>query len=146
MDFIVDNQALIRACINGTTAVLCFYLSFVIAVFLIVSWLELAPPRTIAAWRRVGGTPTACALFWLFLFAGYSTANVWQGYLGSVVAQPFMPAADPKQTISFFLSGIGFDAALLRLTFLFSPPKLQSKLWLISVAMALIVVIITVAN
>lgn len=149
IDYVVRHQALIRECINGAAMVLCFNLAVVISSYLYDTWLE-SEPRNIAQWRSIPGVPTACALFWLFLFESDRCGSVWwiyhasptrtAGDLGGFALTNFFEVAN------YFAVGLGFNLVLLLLTWTFAPPGLKRDCSLISAVCAAIIVIFSIAT
>lgn len=135
IDFVVQQQALIREVINGFGMILCLTLSIMIGAFMwdsIALWCMNKPMGR--SWHAVPGIQTACALWWIFAAESYRTGSVWMLYnigKGQKDDGVFF-SADPGaywSSYGYLLAGIVLNIGLLRAIYIFTPPEWKDRVW-----------------
>jgi len=136
------SNLIIREWLNGSLFPLSLNLAVIIGVFIwdsFVHSLEDGTPR----WWRLPGVPTACVLFWIFGMESVRAISVW-AILHTTNQNKSMPDwVVETATYSLVLASIVLLVALLRCTYLFSPPKWGHAFWIYSAVSTLLFLLLS---
>jgi hypothetical protein len=121
---LANSNLVIREWLNGSLFPLTINLTFIIGVFIVDSYLESV--RLKLRWLRMPGMATATALWAIFLFESLRAAIVWWA-LRTEGGIPHWALG--WSDAALILVGLGLVPALLRCTYIFTPPKWGHWFW-----------------
>lgn len=126
----ITINLIIREWVNGSLFPLSLNMTAIVTVFLWSAWLESR--KNLRSWRTVPGAQTGCFLFWVFGAESARAGIVWLILRttndGRVVPRWFEVCAN----VTFILAGITLVLAVLRGTYIFTPPKWGHVFWVYS--------------
>jgi hypothetical protein len=138
------ENTIIREWLNGALFPLSINLTVIIAVYL---WQSFQYGRTHGfRWTQLSGVKTACALFWVFFAESVRAGFVWLSLRmtnrsGFTLTQPLIDIANGFLVVSALV----LTAALLRCTYIFTPPNARRVYWAYSLACAAVFLLLAYA-
>lgn len=126
LDTLLANNLIIREWLNGSTFPISLILTWLISLYLFNSYMTFGH-----GWTRKPGVSTGCALWWIFASETLRSVCVWivirinNGWIMTEHARMVL-------NFVFLAAGVILISALLRCTYLFTPPRWGNKIWILS--------------
>jgi hypothetical protein len=121
---------LIREWLNGALFPLSANLAVILTIFLWSAWRE--GRRRNIRWQTISGIPTGCFLWWVFSAESIRAGTVWFILRAANDGQRVPPWFEVTANILFINAAIALVLAILRGTYIFTPPKWGHKFWIYS--------------
>lgn len=122
---VLEQNLLIREWLNGSLFPLTANLALVIGVYLYQCFYEAK--RDGKSWLHVAGIQTACALFWVFGAESVRAVFVWLSLRTKNDGHQLAPFVDQFSTAMLIFAAAVLVAAVLRCTYLFTPPLVMIR-------------------
>lgn len=124
------TNLIIREWLNGSLFPLSMNLTIIISIFLWAAWREGIAEGV--RWQSISGVPTGCFLWWTF-----GAESVRAGVVWVILRTANDGHAIPKwfelfSNLAFICAAFALGLAILRGTYIFTPPKWGHKFWVYS--------------
>lgn len=138
---IVNSNLLIREWLNGSLLPLTLNLSIVIGVYLFHSVSDARRSNTRLS--DVPGVKTAHVLFWIFLAESIRAGSVWFSLRAQNSGKAVPPHVQDVLDMLLVVCVVVLMAAVLRCTYIFSPPQIRGIFWIYSLTATIMFVLLS---
>lgn len=138
---ILSSHLLIREWLNGSLLPLTLNLSIVIGIYLSQSFLDSR--RFGRRFMNTPGIHTALVLFWVFFAESARAGSVWFSLRMQNAGREIPPDVGNLLNVMLVMCGVILVTAVLRCTYLFTPPKVRNVIWIYSLFVTVTFVILS---
>jgi hypothetical protein len=121
---------IIREWVNGSLFPLSLNFTAIVSVFLWSAWFE--GRRKGIRWQYISGVRTGCFLWWAFAAESARAGIVWMILRTSNDGGALPRWFEIWANVVFVMAGLALVFAVLRGTYIFTPPKWGHRFWLYS--------------